>query len=45
MFSQEEYPTYNSQKGFDWNKILNLIYKKNGRDLAKKQLEQRRKNR
>ena len=43
MFSQEEYPTYNSQKGFDWDKILNLIYTKNGRDLAKKQLEQRRK--
>jgi hypothetical protein len=43
MFSREEYPTYNSQKGFDWNKILNLIYTKNGRDIAKKQLEQRRK--
>jgi hypothetical protein len=43
MFSQEEYPTYNSQKGFDWNKILNLIYTKKGRDIAKKQLAQRRK--
>ena len=43
MFSPEEYPTYNSQKGFDWNKILNLIYTKNGRDIAKKQLAQRRK--
>ncbi len=28
MFSKEEYPTYNSQKGFDWNKILNFnLYK------------------
>jgi hypothetical protein len=43
MFSPEEYPTYNSQKGFEWNKILNLIYTKKGRDIAKKQLEQRRK--
>jgi hypothetical protein len=43
MFSSEEYPTYNSQKGFDWNKISNLIYTKKGQDLAKKQLVQRRK--
>ena len=43
MFSPEEYPTYNSREGFDWNKMVNLIYSTKGQDIAKKQLAQRRK--
>jgi len=42
MFTQEEYPTYNSREGFEWNKIINLIYTKKGQDLAKKMLSQRK---
>jgi hypothetical protein len=42
MFTPEEYPTYNSREGFDWEKIVNLIYTSKGRDLAKKALNQRR---
>jgi hypothetical protein len=42
MFSPEEYPTYNSREGFDWDKIVNLIYTQKGRDLAVRALEQRR---
>jgi hydroxyacylglutathione hydrolase len=42
MFSPEEYPTYNAREGFDWDKIVNLIYSKKGRDLAQKALRQRR---
>jgi hypothetical protein len=42
MFSKEEYPYYNSQNGFDWNKIVDLIYSPNGKDLAKKWLAQRK---
>ena len=43
MFSPEEYPYYNARKGFDWDKIVALIYSKKGQDLAKKALAQRRK--
>jgi HD domain len=43
MFSQEEYPYYNSCEGFNWDKIINLIYTKKGRKLAEKSLKQRRK--
>lgn len=43
MFSPEEYPYYNAREGFDWDKIVNLIYTKKGQDLAKKALAQRRK--
>ena len=43
MFSPQEYPYYNAQKGFDWNKIVNLIYSQKGRELAKQALAQRRK--
>ena len=43
MCTQEEYPYYNSQKDFDWNKIVNLIYSPNGKELAKKWLGQRKK--
>jgi len=42
MFSQEEYPYYNAREGFDWDKIVNLIYAKKGQELAKKSLTQRR---
>jgi len=41
MFSAEEYPTYDSREGFDWDKIVNLIYTQKGRDLARKTLKQR----
>ncbi len=43
MFTQEEYSYYNSREGFDWDKIVNLIYTKKGQELAKKSLKQRRK--
>jgi hypothetical protein len=43
MFSPEEYPCYNSREGFDWDKIVSLIYSARGQDLAKKALAQRRK--
>lgn len=42
MFTAEEYPSYNSKEGFDWNKTINLIYTQKGRDLARKALYQRR---
>jgi hypothetical protein len=42
MFTPEEYPTYNSREGFDWEKIVSLIYTEKGRDLARKALNQRR---
>lgn len=43
MFSPEEYPYYNARVGFDWNKIIVLIYSKKGQELAKKLLAQTRK--
>jgi len=43
MFSPQEYPYYNAREGFNWEKIVNLIYTKKGQDLAKTSLEQRRK--
>jgi hypothetical protein len=43
MFSSEEYPTYNSRPGFDWDKTVGLIYSQKGRELARGRLEQRRK--
>jgi HD domain len=43
MFSPEEYPYYNAREGFDWNKIVNLMYTKKGQEIAKSQLAQRRK--
>jgi hypothetical protein len=43
MFSQEEYQYYNAREGFDWKKVVNLIYTKKGQELAKKSLTQRRK--
>jgi hypothetical protein len=42
MFSPEEFPYYNSQAGFDWEKIVDLIYSEQMRRLAKETLKQRR---
>ena len=44
MFTSEEYPHYNAQKGFDWNKIIDLIYSEKGKELAQEWLEQRKKD-
>lgn len=44
MFSNEEFSYYDSQSGFDWNQIINLIYHKHARLLAKEFLEKRREN-
>jgi hypothetical protein len=43
MFSPQEYSYYVAGEGFDWDKIVNLMYTKKGRKLAKKFLAQRRK--
>ena len=42
MFSPEEFSHYNSKPNFDWNAIVDLIYSENGRDLARKLLQQRK---
>jgi hypothetical protein len=42
MFSQEEFPYYNSRAGFDWEKIVDLTYSKLAKRLAKDLLKQRR---
>lgn len=42
MFSPEEFPYYTSRAGFDWEKIVDLIYSEHARRLAKELLEQRR---
>lgn len=43
MFSPEEYSYYNAREGFDWDKIVDLLYTKKAKELAKKSLAQRRK--
>ena len=43
MFSKEEYSYYNAREGLDWDKIVNLMYTKKAKELAKKSLTQRRK--
>jgi hypothetical protein len=43
MFSPEEFPHYNSKQGFDWEKIVDLIYSGDAKRLAKESLKQRRK--
>jgi hypothetical protein len=43
MLTPQEYPCYNAREGFDWEKIVDLIYSKKGRDLARIWLAQRRK--
>ncbi len=42
MFTPEEFPTYSSREGFDWEKIISLIYSEKGRALAREMLAQRR---
>ena len=42
MFSPEEFPYYNSRAGFDWEKIMDLIYSDGARRLAEGLLKQRR---
>lgn len=42
MFTPEEYPHYNSQEGFDWDKIVGLIYSEKGKKLAKDWLQHRK---
>ncbi len=42
MFSPEEFPHYNSQPNFDWNKIIDLIYSKHCKEVAKDLLRQRK---
>lgn len=42
MFSPEEFPHYNSRAGFDWEKIVDLMYSEHAKRLAKELLKQRR---
>jgi predicted metal-dependent HD superfamily phosphohydrolase len=42
MFTPQEYACYNAREGFDWDKIVNLIYTEKGRGLARAWLAQRR---
>ena len=42
MFSPEEFPIYNARAGFDWDKVIALIYSEKGKDAAKQMLKQRR---
>jgi hypothetical protein len=42
MFSPEEFPVYDATPGFDWHKIVDLIYSENGKRLAEEMLRQRR---
>jgi hypothetical protein len=42
MFSSEEFPHYNSQPNFDWNKIIDLIYSEHCRKVANDLLRQRK---
>ncbi|MCW3984395.1 MAG: HD domain-containing protein [Candidatus Bathyarchaeota archaeon] len=43
MLTPQEYPYYNAREGFNWNKIVSLIYSKKGQELAKSWLTQRQK--
>ena len=43
MFTSQEYPYYNAREGFDWGKMVALIYTEKGQALAKSWLAQRRK--
>jgi hypothetical protein len=42
MFSPEEYPYYNARYGFNWEKIVALIYSEKGKMLARENLRRRR---
>ncbi len=44
MFSQEEFPHYNSTPDFDWNHIFTLIYSDKIKKLAKEFLKKRKIN-
>lgn len=43
MFTPQEYSYYDAHEGFDWNRIVDLIYSKKGQELARIWLEQRKK--
>jgi hypothetical protein len=43
MFSPEEFPGYDSRPGFDWNRIVELLYSENAKTLAKEMLLKRQK--
>jgi hypothetical protein len=43
MLTPQEYPYYNTREGFNWDKIVDLIYTEKGRDIARIWLAQRRK--
>ncbi len=43
MFSPEEFPYYDARPNFDWNKIVDLIYSRKGKNLAEKMFHERRK--
>ena len=43
MFSNEEYQHYNSNKDFDWDRIVDLIYSKKAKQVAREMLAKRRK--
>jgi hypothetical protein len=43
MFTPQEYAYYNACEGFDWNKIVSLIYTKKGHEIAKTWFSQRKK--
>ncbi|MGE5638000.1 MAG: HD domain-containing protein, partial [Chloroflexota bacterium] len=41
MFSPEEFSGYNSAAGFDWNKIIGLLYSEKAKTMAKRLLRER----
>jgi len=41
MFSPEEFPGYDSRPGFDWNKIVDLLYSEKAKTLARQMLLKR----
>lgn len=43
MFTPQEYSYYDAHEGFDWNRIVDLIYSKKGQELVRIWLEQRKK--
>ena len=43
MFSPEEFPGYDSRPGFDWKKIVGLLYSEKAKTLTRKMLRQRKK--
>jgi hypothetical protein len=41
MFSSEEFSGYDAREGFDWDKIIGLLYSDKAKGLAKDLLRQR----